>query len=108
MVRQLIQTEPYQQAQVVEEFPSLAVQSDLELSAYLREKLGTNWHFCGTCKMGVDPLAVVSPQLNVYGVQGLRVADASVMPEIVGGNTNAPTMMIAEKAADFIKATELH
>ncbi|MFS8978689.1 GMC family oxidoreductase N-terminal domain-containing protein [Cupriavidus necator] len=72
---------------------------------FVRTHADTVYHPVGTCKMGVDDMAVVDPELRVYGVEGLRVADASVMPTLVGGNTNAPAIMIGEKAADLIKAS---
>jgi choline dehydrogenase len=83
--------------------PGELVRSDAEIRAYIRSAASTVYHPVGTCKMGVDPLAVVDPRLRVYGVEGLRVADASIMPTIVNGNTNAPAIMIGEKLADLIK-----
>jgi choline dehydrogenase len=84
--------------------PGADKQSDEALVAYVREVCDTVYHPVGTCKMGIDSMAVVDPELRVYGVEGLRVVDASIMPTITTGNTNAPTIMIAEKTADLIKA----
>jgi choline dehydrogenase-like flavoprotein len=81
------------------------VETDDQIKKVLRDNTDTVYHPVGTCKMGVnDPLAVVDPKLRVYGLQGLRVVDASIMPTLIGGNTNAPTIMIGEKAADMIRA----
>lgn len=89
---------------IVEEFdPGPQVRSEDEILAYCRETGLSIAHQVGTCKMGTDPMAVVDPQLRVHGVAGLRVVDASVMPDLVSGNTNAPTIMIAEKAAAMIR-----
>ncbi|WP_278985463.1 GMC family oxidoreductase [Sphingobium yanoikuyae] len=84
--------------------PGAQYQSDAEIDAALRKIVNTAYHPTGTCKMGPDsdPMAVVDGRLRVRGVAGLRVVDASVMPEIISGNTSAPTMMIAERAARFI------
>jgi len=90
-------------------FPGKAVQTDDEIDAWIKGVAETIYHPVGTCRMGVagDPMAVVDAELRVQGLKGLRVIDASVMPNLVGGNTNAPTIMIAEKAADLLlgKAT---
>jgi len=83
--------------------PGEEVQSDAEIEAFIRAQGYTVHHPCGTCRMGTDADAVVDPELRVRGLAGLRVADASVFPSIVGGNTNAPTVMVAERAADFIR-----
>jgi choline dehydrogenase len=79
--------------------PGSQVSTDEDLMAYIRRTTETLYHPVGTCKMGADQMAVVDPQLRVHGIEGLRVADASIMPEIVTGNTNAPTYLIAEMAA---------
>jgi choline dehydrogenase len=88
-----------------EVFPGARLQSDAQLTAFIRAKAETIYHPVGTCRMGTDELAVVDSSLRVRGMRGLRVVDASVMPTIVRGNTNAPTIMIAEKAADLIRGT---
>ncbi len=88
-----------------EEFmPGSAAESDAALDAAIRERCETLYHPIGTCKMGSDASAVVDATLRVRGIEGLRVVDASVMPTLIGGHTHAPTMMIAEKAADMIRA----
>lgn len=79
------------------------IQTDEQIAEWIRETVDTIWHFSCTCKMGIDAMAVVNPQLQVHGIENLRVVDTSIMPEVIGGNTNAPIIMIAEKAADTIK-----
>jgi choline dehydrogenase-like flavoprotein len=83
---------------------SADARSDAEIEAFIRSHADTIYHPVGTCRMGPGPMDVVDAELRVRGVQGLRVVDASIMPAVVSGNTNAPTVMIAEKAADMIKA----
>jgi choline dehydrogenase len=86
----------------VELDPGPQVESDADIRAWIRANAETIYHPVGTCKMGLDDMAVVDPQLRVRGVEGLRVVDASIMPTLIGGNTNAPTTMIAEKAAVMV------
>ncbi|MBL8520959.1 MAG: GMC family oxidoreductase N-terminal domain-containing protein [Betaproteobacteria bacterium] len=79
------------------------VASDDDIRAVIRNRADTVYHPVGSCKMGTDPMAVVDPELRVHGLVGLRVVDASIMPTLIGGNTNAPAIMIGEKAADLIR-----
>jgi len=83
-------------------YPGPGVRTAAELRAYLREQVLTYHHQAGTCRMGVDEEAVVDPRLRVHGIDGLRVADASIMPAVSSGNTNAPSVMIGERVADFV------
>ncbi len=87
-----------------ERFPGAAIQSDAELEKFIRATAETEYHPVGTCKMGSDPMAVVDERLRVRGIERLRVIDASIMPTIVSGNTNAPVIMIAEKGAEMVLA----
>ena len=75
-----------------------------ELDAFIRDAATSYWHSCGTAKMGRDPLSVVDGDLKVYGVESLRVADASIMPRITTGNIMAPCVIIGERAAEIIKS----
>ncbi|MBC3767226.1 GMC family oxidoreductase [Neptunicella marina] len=105
LARQIMQTMNYTIKGAVEIEPGNERISDQELESYIRLNAQTIYHPVGTCKMGHDndEMAVVDARLKCIGIKGLRIADASVMPSIVGGNTNAPVIMIAERAADFIK-----
>jgi choline dehydrogenase-like flavoprotein len=87
-----------------ERLPGPAVQSNAELEDFIRATAETEYHPIGTCKMGSDPMAVVDEKLRVRGIERLRVIDASIMPAIVSGNTNAPVIMIAEKGAEMMLA----
>jgi choline dehydrogenase len=93
------------QCVVGETYPGPKANSDEAIVDALRLTGTTGYHAVGTCRMGSDAGAVVDPRLRVIGVEGLRVVDASVMPMVPTGNTNAPTVMVAEKAADIIRAS---
>lgn len=102
--RRIAAAEPLKELISPEMSPGAASDSDAALEIAVRSTSGCIWHPVGTCRMGQGPDAVVDARLQVHGIRGLRVVDASVMPQIISGNTNAPTIMIAEKAADLILA----
>ena len=100
-----ILAQPALQAYGGREFSASArAQTDLQIEHFIRDHADTEYHPVSTCRMGSGPLDVVDAELRVHGLQGLRVVDASIMPRLISGNTNAPVIMIAEKAADMIKA----
>jgi len=84
--------------------PGAQIQSDEEILDFVRKSGNITQHMVGTCKMGRDPMAVVDERLRVHGITGLRIADASIMPTIISGNTSIPCMMIGEKCADMVLA----
>lgn len=102
-MRELLATAPLADVVKGEVLPGPAVQSTEEIDAWVRQFISTAMHPVGSCAMGTGPEAVCDAQLKVHGIDGLRIADASVMPRITGGNTNAPAIMIGEKAADLIR-----
>jgi choline dehydrogenase len=102
-VREVMASEPLSNYVLSEALPGAAIQTDEQFAGFLGFASWGAQHPVGTCKMGIDDAAVVDAQLRVRGVQGLRVVDASVMPTVTTGNTNAPTVMIAEKAAAMIR-----
>ena len=102
LARQILGSSPFGEFRSTELLPGPTLQNDHHIDAYIRGNSGSAFHPVGTCAMGRGGTAVVDKQLRVHGLQGLRVVDASIMPTIVAGNTCAPTMMIAEKAADMI------
>ena len=102
LVRRIFATPPLDGAVVAEAVPGDRVQTDADWDGYVRSHTTAIYHAAGTCKMGSDAMAVVDDRLRVRGIEGLRIADASIMPTIVSGNTNAPCIMIGEKAADLV------
>ena len=100
--RELMATPPVKELTGEEIAPGAHLQTDEELLDWVRNNAETTYHPVGTCKMGTDPRAVVDPELRVHGIQGLRVADASIMPTLTSGNTNAPCIMIGERCADMV------
>ena len=103
LAREIAAAEPLAAACGREIYPGSGVQSDADIEADLRRRVELIYHPVGTCRMGSGDDAVVDPELRVRGVEGLRVVDASIMPLIPGGNTHAPTVMVAERASDLIR-----
>ncbi len=108
LCRRIIRSEPFADFRGAELDPGEDVQDDEAITGFIRTLGQTVDHSVGTCKMGTDPLAVVDPELRVHGIDGLRIVDASIMPTVISGNTNAPVIMIAEKAADMIMGVRLN
>jgi choline dehydrogenase len=104
MSRDIVSQKAFDGLRGEEYAPGKNVTSDADLDEYIRSDCQSVYHPVGTCKMGNDSMAVVDDQLRVHGIAGLRVVDASIMPSLTSGNTNAPTIMIAEKAADILRA----
>jgi choline dehydrogenase len=104
MARRIVAQPAIKKYVIGERTPGNKAQSDAELREFARLAAFSMYHQAGTCRMGRDAMAVVDPQLRVRGVESLWVADASVMPELVSGNTNASVIMIGEKAADLIQS----
>ena len=104
LVRELYNRPEFRQRWRREIVPGAEYQTDADVLDAVRQMAGTVYHLVGTCRMGRDDRSVVDPALRVNGVDGLRVVDASVMPRITSANTNAPTYMIADKAAAMIRA----
>ena len=102
ITKQLMESNAFK-SMIKEDLFTSNVQTDEDIRQVLRDRSDTVYHPVGSCKMGVDDMAVVDARLRVYGVQNLRVVDASIMPFVVNGNTNAPAIMIAEKAVDMIR-----
>ena len=107
IARRVFETAPLADLVDAEVAPGKDVESDAALIEYLKKAAMVSHHPVGTCKMGHDDMAVVDPQLRLRGIEGLRVADASIMPTVPGGNTNAPSIMVGEKAADLIRGQTL-
>lgn len=104
VARRIFDQQSYQPYRGRDVFPDHDVKTDAEIDAYIRRTAASTYHGVGSCRMGSDTFAVVDDRLRVRGTEGLYVVDASVMPRVVSGNTNAPTIMIAEKAADMIRS----
>ena len=102
LCRKILGAAPFARYRATEIAPGPDVRSVDEIAQFIRATASTVHHPVGTCRMGTDSAAVVDTSLRVIGLDGLRVADASIFPSIMGGNTNAPTVMVAEKAADLL------
>ena len=104
LAREIMAQEAFRPFILCERYPGPDdVQSDTEIATYARKTAKTDYHPVGTCKMGTDEMAVVDPALKVRGLEGLRVIDSSAIPFLTSGNTNAPTIMVAEKGADHVR-----
>jgi choline dehydrogenase-like flavoprotein len=102
LCRRILAQAPFAPYRAAEDQPGSRVVSEADLEQFIRATAATVHHPVGTCRMGADAASVVDVELKVRGIDGLRIADASIFPSIVGGNTNAPTVMVAEKAADLL------
>jgi choline dehydrogenase len=107
LAREILAQSSLKSISEVEYLPGQKVRTDKEIADYIRQWAKTDFHPAGTCKMGLDPMAVVDPALRVHGVARLRVADASIMPTVVSGNANATSIMIGERGADAVLGRKL-
>ncbi|MGB0495545.1 MAG: choline dehydrogenase [Kangiellaceae bacterium] len=107
LTREIINQAAFDEYRGEEIQPGIEIQSDEQIDSFVRENVESAYHPSCSCKMGVDPLSVVDPNTKVHGINGLRVVDSSVFPTIPNGNLNAPTIMLAERAADLIKGETL-